>query len=68
MTGRLFAKKLSLWPAGMLALLPCLGQALADTAAPSLPMKIPVLVIKYFPVKGDRIDQTVTGDWGAPLH
>jgi hypothetical protein len=31
-------------------------------------MQIPVLVIKYFPVKGDRIDQQVTGDWGAPLE
>jgi len=42
--------------------------AVADTDVPSLPMKIPVLVVKYFPVKGDRIDQTVTGDWGAPLE
>jgi len=31
-------------------------------------MKIPVLVVKYFPVKGDRIDQSITGDWGAPLE
>ena len=30
-------------------------------------MEIPVLVVKYFPVKGDLIDQKVTGDWGAPL-
>ena len=35
---------------------------------PKLPMKIPVLVIKYFPVKGRLIDREVTGDWGAPLE
>jgi hypothetical protein len=34
---------------------------------PKLPMEIPVLVVKYFPVKGQLIDQQVTGDWGAPL-
>jgi hypothetical protein len=31
-------------------------------------MQIPVVVVKYFPVKGDLIDQKVTGDWGAPLE
>ena len=30
-------------------------------------MNVPVLVINYFPVKGDCIDQSVTGDWGATL-
>jgi hypothetical protein len=35
---------------------------------PRLPMRIPVLVIKYFPVKGDLIDLEVTGDIGAPLE
>ena len=30
-------------------------------------MRIPVLVIKYFPVRGDLIDVEVTGDCGAPL-
>ena len=40
----------------------------AEREAPKLPMEIPVLVVKYFPVKGDRIDQKVTGDWGAPLE
>jgi len=44
------------------------GQALAETGSPTLPMKIPVLVVKYFPVKGDRIDLAVTGDWDAPLQ
>jgi hypothetical protein len=39
----------------------------ADVYQPKLPMEMPVLVIKYFPVKGDRIDQTVTGDWGESL-
>jgi len=42
-------------------------EGFANADAPALPMKIPVLVVKYFPVKGDRIDLTVTGDWGAPL-
>jgi len=44
------------------------GQGFADPDVPTLPMKIPVLVVKYFPVKEDRIDLTVTGDWGASLE
>ncbi len=54
----------------VIALVACLlgpSQGLADTDAPTLPMRIPVLVVKYFPVKGDQIDLTVTGDWGASL-
>ncbi len=39
----------------------------AEREEPKLPMEIPVLVVKYFPVQGDLIDQKVTGDWGAPL-
>ena len=35
---------------------------------PKLPMEIPVVVVKYFPVKGELIDVAVTGDWGAPLQ
>jgi len=31
------------------------------------PYTIPVVVIKYFPVKGDSIDIAVTGDWGKSL-
>jgi len=38
------------------------GQAPTDTGSLALPMKIPVLVVKYFPVKGDRIDLAVTQD------
>jgi len=34
----------------------------------SLPYTIPVLVVCYFPVKGDRIDIDVTGDVGDPLE
>ena len=34
---------------------------------PALPMEVPVLVIRYFPVQGDRIDRALTGDWGATL-
>jgi len=40
----------------------------AERREPKLPMTIPVLVVKYFPIKGDLIDQKVTGDWGAPLE
>ncbi len=44
------------------------GLTAADPYQPNPPMEIRVLVIKYFPVKGERIDQTVTGDWGASLE
>ena len=44
------------------------SRAFAAADTPTLPMKIPVLVIKYFPVKADRIDLAVTGDWGASLE
>jgi hypothetical protein len=39
----------------------------AQPSSPRAPMEIPVLVVKYFPVKGDLIDVGVTGDWGASL-
>lgn len=41
--------------------------ATAQVYVPQVPMDVPVLVVNYFPVKGDRIDQSVTGDWGATL-
>ncbi len=31
------------------------------------PIEIPVVVVKYFPVKGENIDISVTGDWGESL-
>lgn len=31
------------------------------------PYKIPVIVIKYYPVKGDSIDKSITGDYSASL-
>ena len=40
----------------------------ADPYQPALPMPVNVLVISYFPVKGDRIDISKTGDWDAPLE
>ena len=55
--------------AGFLALLTGDLHA-AKAPAPKLPMEVPVLVVKYFPlspVKGDLIDIRVTGDWGASL-
>jgi D-amino peptidase len=39
----------------------------ADVCQPKLPIEIPVLVMEYFPVTGDRIDRTVTGDWEESL-
>lgn len=46
-----------------------IGVAVSTAEPPNAdpPMTIPVIVVKYFPVKGDLIDQKVTGDWGAPL-
>jgi len=32
-----------------------------------LPMEIPIVVVKYFPLKGDQIDKAVTGDVNGPL-
>ncbi|MBM4059940.1 MAG: hypothetical protein FJ265_02440 [Planctomycetes bacterium] len=40
--------------------------ATTPTAAP-LPMRVPVFVVRYFPVAGERIDRSVTGDWGETL-
>ncbi len=40
----------------------------AEREAPKLPLEIPVVVVKYFPIQGDLIDQKATGDWGAPLE
>ena len=51
-----------------LLFLPLLTEAVqADDHDPGVPMEVRTLVVKYFPVKGDRIDQSVTGDWGATL-
>jgi len=32
-----------------------------------LPIEIPIVIVKYFPLDGDRIDVRVTGDWGDLL-
>lgn len=54
-----------------LLLLLCTAHAVAAEPAepprPRLPISVPVLVVKYFPVQGDLIDKAATGDWGAPL-
>lgn len=34
---------------------------------PADAFRIPVLVLKYFPLAGNRIDRAITGDVGAPL-
>jgi hypothetical protein len=38
-----------------------------QTDTPNLPIEIPILVVKYFPVSGSNIDIAITGDVGAPL-
>jgi hypothetical protein len=38
-----------------------------EITEPRVPMRIPVLIVRYFPVRGDLIDVEVTGDCGAPL-
>ena len=44
------------------------GCGRAAEGAQALLWEIPVVVVKYFPVKGDRLDQAVTGDWGDTLE
>jgi hypothetical protein len=61
----LSARTIASWMIGLLLI--GMTVSAAERREPQLPMQIPVLVVKYFPVKGDLIDQTVTGDWGAPL-
>jgi hypothetical protein len=38
-----------------------------ESDEPKVPMRIPVLIVKYFPVRGELIDVEVTGDCAAPL-
>jgi hypothetical protein len=58
--------------AGVLAIAAIVGLGAGCSAAArggaAGPWEIPVVVVKYFPVKGDRIDQSVTGDWGDTLE
>ena len=53
-------------PIACLALLAGWTRA-AEPYRPKLPMDVPVVVVKYFPVRGELIDRAVTGDWGASL-
>jgi len=39
----------------------------AATQESGPPWEIPILVVRYYPVKGDRIDIGVTHDWGESL-
>ena len=39
-----------------------------SAAAPKEPFKVPVVIVKYFPVKDGMIDIKVTGDIGGPLE
>ncbi len=42
-------------------------QAISQSPPIKYPIEIPVVVVKYFPVKGENIDINVTGDWGESL-
>lgn len=42
-------------------------QTISQTPAIKYPIEIPVVVVKYFPVKGEKIDISITGDWGESL-
>lgn len=49
----------------------CVARPASDETAPVVgrePFLIPVVVVKYFPVKDGNIDISVTGDYGAPLE
>jgi alpha-galactosidase len=54
-------------------MLVCSGAVTAQTEAVKSadglvwPIEIPVVVVKYFPVAGDKIDVKITGDWGDSL-
>jgi len=39
----------------------------ASAQVVTLPIEIPIVIVKYFPVDGDRVDIRVTGDWGDTL-
>jgi len=50
-----------------LALLSLTLNTFTQTNAQQVPFEIPVVVVKYFPVKDSLIDIEVTGDWGKGL-
>ena len=39
-----------------------------EKTTPKTPYHIPILVVKYFPIKGEQIDIDVTGNWGETLE
>lgn len=41
---------------------------LSSAASSDLPYVVPVVVVKYFPVQGEKIDIAATGDWGKGLE
>ncbi|MCU0316911.1 MAG: hypothetical protein MUC92_09990 [Fimbriimonadaceae bacterium] len=60
------SQKMSSWLPLLVATSFSLNQAptQTDPADRQLPMVIPVVVVNFFPLKGDQIDIEVTGDWG----
>ena len=41
----------------------------AGSGTPPRPVwTLPIVVARYFPVQGDRVDVSVTGDWGESLE
>jgi hypothetical protein len=47
---------------------PAAAATMRTRAADHMPYDVPVLVVRYFPVRGDQIDRGVTGDVGGPLR
>ncbi len=52
---------------GVVGVLAWLLVSIQAAEPPVPPWEIPVLVVRYFPVAGDRIDLKATGDWGESL-
>lgn len=57
------------YPFFIFLLLLALTWGAAATGSPEeYPMEIAVVVVRYFPVRGENIDIDVTGDWGKSLE
>jgi hypothetical protein len=46
---------------------PTTGTTSGPTTGPA-PFHVPTLIVRYFPVKGDQIDRSITGDVGGSLR
>ena len=55
-------------PIPIFLVLLCIGINPISAQETQLPYSIPIVVVKYFPVKDTLIDKNLTGDWGASLN